>query len=60
MGLKINESEIKAMKVSPKTDLVLTINSTEVEQVKSFTCLGSIMNAYYCMLMNYETMWANN
>jgi len=31
------------MTVNPGTDLVLTINSTDVEQVKSFTYLGRII-----------------
>jgi hypothetical protein len=34
--------QIKEIRVNPSTDLAVTINDVEVEQVKSFTYLGSI------------------
>lgn len=42
MGIKINEFKTKEMKVSPSTDLVLTINGSEVKE--PFTYLGSIVS----------------
>jgi hypothetical protein len=41
VGLKINGFKTKGMRVNPSTDLALTVNGREVEQVKSFTYLGS-------------------
>ena len=43
VGLKINEFETKEMRVSPSTNLVLTINGREKEGVKSLTYAGSIV-----------------
>jgi hypothetical protein len=43
VGLKINEFKTKEMKVDPRTDLIFTINSMEVQQAKSFTYLGRII-----------------
>jgi hypothetical protein len=44
VGLKINVFKTNEMKVNPTTDLVLTINSIEAEQINiSFTYLGSII-----------------
>jgi hypothetical protein len=43
VGLKINEFKTKDMKVDPQTDLMLTINSMEVEQAISFTYLDRII-----------------
>jgi hypothetical protein len=42
MGIKINEFKTKEMKVSPSTDLVLTINGSNVKE--PFTYLGSIVS----------------
>jgi hypothetical protein len=39
VGLKINEFKTKEMRVNPSTDLALTVNGREMEQVKSFTYL---------------------
>ena len=41
MGLKIKEFKTKEMRVNPITDLALTVNGRDVEQVKSSTYLGS-------------------
>jgi len=43
MGPKINELTTEEIRVNSSTDLVVTINDREVEQVKSFTNLGSIV-----------------
>ena len=41
--LKINEFKTKEIRVSPGTYLILTLNGRQVEQVKFFTYLGSIV-----------------
>ena len=41
MGPKINELTTEEIRVNCNTDLVVTINDREVEQVKSFMNLGS-------------------
>jgi len=43
MGPKINELTTEEIRVNSSTDLVVTINNREVEQVKSFMNLGSIV-----------------
>ena len=43
VGFKINEFKTKEMRVKPSTNMVLTTNSRDVEQMKSFTYPGSII-----------------
>lgn len=45
MGFKINEFKTKEIRVKSSTNLVLTTNSRDVEQMKSFTYPGSIVTA---------------
>lgn len=43
VGFKINEFKTKEMRVKASTNLVLTTNSRDVEQMKYFTYPGSIV-----------------
>ena len=43
MGPKMKELTTEEIRINSSTDLAVTINDREVEQVKSFTNLGSIV-----------------
>jgi hypothetical protein len=55
VGLKINEFKTKEMRINPSTDLELTVNGREVEQVISFLYLGSTVTTYGGALQDVQS-----